>query len=139
MLAAAVMSAAACGGKGGGAPADGGSDAGADAPADMGAGSCDPALQDCPAAEKCDFGCQNSAAVIQCIRSTDGGAPGDPCSSATPCARGTGCLTAPDAGAVCRKYCATDPECAAGERCHNVSVAISCGGTAAPLSLHYCY
>jgi predicted small lipoprotein YifL len=135
VLAAMLLAASACGGKGGSTTPDGG----ADAPADTGAAGCDPALQDCAAGSKCDFGCQGTTAAVACRAGVDGGAAGTACSSSVPCARGTGCLTAPDAGSLCRKYCTTDPECATGERCHNVSVSIACGGTSAPLALHYCY
>jgi hypothetical protein len=112
---------------------------GEDRPADAGASSCDPAAQDCPAGSKCDFGCQGSAAVVSCRADNDGGALGGTCSSTMPCARGNGCLTAPDAGSACRKYCAGDGDCLTGERCHNVSVSVGCGGASTSLALHYCY
>ena len=138
MLAAVLLATAGCGGKGGGTPTDGGADVpadtGRDVPADTGSGGCDPALQDCAAGSKCDFGCQGTTAVIACRAGVDGGAVGTTCSTSVPCAGGTGCLTAPDAGSLCRKYCTTDPECATGERCHNVSVSIACGGTSPPLA-----
>jgi len=142
MLAAFALAATgACGGKDRGPPTDGGADvpSGSDAPADTGGAGCDPALQDCAAGSKCDFGCQGTAAVVACRAGADGGAVGSTCSTSVPCSRGTGCLTAPDAGSLCRKYCTNDPDCATGERCHNVSVSIACGGTSPPLALHYCY
>jgi hypothetical protein len=121
--------------------ADAGVDVPADTGAEAGAAMCDPAAQNCPAADKCDFRCQGSAAVVDCVQSTGGGALGSACSDALPCARGTACLTAPGAGAACRKYCAVDGDCAtaAGERCHNVTVAVACAGTSTSLLLHYCY
>src|SRR5262249_14359289 len=113
--------------------------AAADAGADSGPTSCDPAAQNCAAAQKCDFACQGSTAVVGCVRSTGGGAIGSACSAAQPCAGGGGGLTGPDAGAAGRGDCAGDGDCATGERCHNVSVAIACGGASTPLPLHYCY
>jgi hypothetical protein len=143
VLAVLLLASGGCGGKSGPASTDGGADGpadtGMDVPAETGAGACDPALQNCAAGSKCDLGCQGSTAVLSCHAGVDGGAVGATCSASTLCARGTGCLTAPDAGSLCRKYCAGDPDCATGERCHNVSVAVNCGGTSPPLSLHYCY
>jgi len=102
--------------------------------------TCDPAAQNCSSdVAKCDFTCAGTGAVLACIQNTDGGAPGSPCSFTTPCPRGTGCLSAADAGVVCRKYCAGDGDCATGERCHNATVSISCSGTSTPIALHFCY
>jgi hypothetical protein len=138
MILAVAAMIAACGSQGA-TGADAGVDAPGDTGAETGAAICDPAAQNCSAVEKCDFGCQGSTAVVACIRSTGGGAVGSACSDAMPCARGTGCLTAPNAGAACRKYCAGDGDCATGERCHNVTVAVACGGASTSLLLHYCY
>jgi len=107
---------------------------------DGGATTCALAAQDCPSsADKCDFGCQGTTLVVACIPGVGGGAIGSACSATAPCGRGGGCLTAVDAGTACRKYCAGDGDCASGERCHNVTVAITCGGTSTPMLLHYCY
>jgi hypothetical protein len=142
LVAGAFLAPAACGGKSG-APADASStDLAVDmgGSPDAGATPCSLAAQDCPSsAEKCDFGCLGTELVVACTRSTDGGAIGTACSAAAPCARGGGCLTAVDAGAACRKYCASDGDCATGERCHNVSVALTCSGTSTTMLLHYCY
>ena len=69
----------ACGGKGGGTPTDGGADVPADtgSPRDTGAAGCDPALQDCAAGSKCDFGCQGTTAAVACRAGVDGGARRD--------------------------------------------------------------
>jgi len=140
LAAAAALAIAACS-----STAATGTDAGTDAPAsetsaDVPATGCDPVAQDCAAGQKCDFGCQGSAAALSCMAGADGGAIGSTCTTATPCARGGACLTAPDAGSLCRKYCAGDGDCATGERCHNVTVTIGCGASSAPtLPLHYCY
>lgn len=139
LVASAML--ASCGGKAA-APSDGSTP---DQPVDQsgsdaGTGACTLAAQDCPStADKCDFGCQGSAAVISCDHSADGGALGSACSAGAPCARGAGCLSSEDGGVACRKYCAGDADCAAGQRCHNVTVAVTCGGTSTPLALHYCY
>jgi hypothetical protein len=141
VLAAVVaLAIAACGG-GGGARTDAAADtsAGEDAAADTGGAACDPATQNCAAGSKCDFGCQASNAVVACRAENGDGGIGAACSAAMPCTRGSGCLTAEDAGVACRKYCAGDGDCPAGQRCHNVSVAITCSGSSAPLALHYCY
>ena len=140
-LGVGAMLTAACGGKTG-TPADA-------APTDVavdqasspdGGTTCNLATQDCPSnLDKCDFGCLGTTAVLGCTRGTDGGTPGGPCSATAPCARGAGCLTMPDAGTACREYCASDGDCLTGERCHNVSVAVACGGTSTVLALHYCY
>ena len=86
MLAAVLLATAGCGGKGGGTPTDGGADVpadtGRDVPADTGSGSCDPALQDCAAGSKCDFGCQGTTAVVACRADNGSGALGDVCSAA---------------------------------------------------------
>jgi hypothetical protein len=129
----------ACGGTGG-ASTDAGP--GGDGSADTGATTgCDPVAQSCGAAQKCDFGCQGTTAVVACWPSTDGGVIGSLCSAAMPCGRGTGCIaTAATAGAAaCRKYCAGDSDCATGERCHNDTVAVACGAPATSLALHFCY
>ena len=131
----AALALAACGGSGSGTP---------DAAMDTGGGeggvtSCDPAVQDCAGGMKCDFDCDGTTAVLACQPSTAGGGVGTPCSAGMPCARGTGCLTTPDAGAACRKYCAGDGDCATAERCHNVTVTFACGGSSPPILLHYCY
>jgi hypothetical protein len=137
-LAVVVALAAACSGaKGGGAATDGGP--GGDGPTDAGLAACDPAAQNCPATSKCDFGCEGSTAVLACRPGGDGGALGSACSAATPCARGSGCLTAEDGGVACRRYCTGDGQCATGERCHNVTVTVNCGGPGSQLPLHYCY
>jgi len=127
---------AACGG-GSGAGTDAGP--GGDAAADAAVTGCDPAMQDCAAGSKCDFGCQGTVAAVACRADNGSGALGSACSAAMPCAKGAGCLTSPDAGSACLKYCAGDGDCATGQRCHNVSVAVACGGTSPPLLLHYCY
>jgi hypothetical protein len=135
MTAFAALAIVGCGGPAGTArDAATGDDRAAD-----GASGCDPAAQNCPAGTKCDFGCQQDTAVVACRADNDGGALGSACAAAMPCAKGTGCLTAPDAGSACRKYCVGDGDCLAGERCHNVSVAVACGGASPPLALHYCY
>ena len=139
ILAAAALGAWTCGGNGGRA-----TDAGVDAPtdaggADLGTLACDPAAQNCPADQKCDFRCQGSAAVVDCQPSTDGGAVGSACSTTAPCSRGTGCLSVAGMGVACRKYCSGDGDCATGERCHNVTVAVACGAGATSFALHVCY
>ena len=112
-----------------------------DGPADTGAMGCDPAAQSCGAAQKCDFGCSGTTAVVRCWPSTDGGVVGSLCSTAMPCGRGTGCVAIASTGgaASCRKYCAGDGDCATGERCHNDSVGVACGAPATQLALHFCY
>jgi hypothetical protein len=135
-MALAALAIAGCGGSSS-APTD--AAPAADRPADTAAAGCDPAAQDCPAGSKCDFGCEATAAVVSCRADNDGGALGSSCAAAMPCAKGTGCLTTPDAGSACRKYCAGDGDCLASERCHNVSVTVACGGTSPPLALHICY
>jgi hypothetical protein len=112
-----------------------------DGPADTGAMGCDPAAQSCGAAQKCDFGCAGTTAVVGCWPSTDGGVIGSLCSTAMPCGRGTGCVAIASTGgaASCRKYCAGDGDCATGERCHNDSVGVACGAPATSLALHFCY
>ena len=148
LFAVAALGIVACGG-GGGAPADAGADApvdggGADLAADGGGAdlatpSCDPAAQNCAAGEKCDFFCQGDTAVVACQASTAGGAVGSACSLTTmPCARGSGCVVMPGGGPLCRKYCAGDGDCATGERCHNVTVGVTCATTTSFL-LHFCY
>ena len=133
----AATAPAACGG-GSGTGTDAGPDG--DAAADAAApGSCDPALQDCPAGSKCDFGCQGTMTTVACRVDNGPGALGSACSAAMPCTRGTGCLTSPDAGSTCLKYCAGDGDCGTGQRCHNVSVSVACGGSSPPLLLHVCY
>ena len=148
LAAIVAVAAAACGGNSDGTPdaAPGGDGAtgdgpAGDAPADTGAMACDPVAQSCGAAQKCDFGCAGTTAVVACWPSTDGGAIGSPCSAAMPCGRGTGCIAnAATAGAAaCRKYCAGDGDCATGERCHNDTVAVACGAPATSLTLHFCY
>src|SRR5262245_12610052 len=131
MLVVAVMAAmAACSSKGGGGAdavaggsgGGGGTGGGGSGGMDASAAACDPAAQNCTSAlSKCDFVCQGNVAVLGCTGNFDGGALGDPCSAALPCAKGTGCLSA-DASVACRKYCAGDGDCATGERCHNVTV-----------------
>jgi len=133
---AAVLGSWTCGGKGGG-PAD----AGVDAPvgADLGTLACDPFAQNCPADQKCDFRCQGTTAVVDCQPGADGGAAGSACSNPLPCARGTGCVSVAGMGIACRKYCASDGDCATGQRCHNVTVAVACGTGATSFLLHICY
>lgn len=146
IAAGAALAIAACGGKSGGsdagidAPTDGGPDVAADGGgADLGPLSCDPFAQDCAAGEKCDFFCLGSTAVVACEASTGGGAVGTACSlTSMPCARGTGCIVMPSSGALCRKYCSVDGDCATGERCHNVDVGVTCATTTTFL-LHICY
>jgi len=140
MLAAvAVFGIWTCGGSGGGA-ADAGVDAAADAGgADSGTLTCDPFAQDCPADQKCDFRCQGTTAVVDCQPSTDGGTVGSACSTTMPCSRGTGCLSVAGMGVACRKYCSGDSDCATGERCHNVTVAVACGAGPTSFALHICY
>ena len=135
IAAAAALVVAACGGHGGAAMDAG---PGEDAAPDAGVTGCDPAAQNCPAGSECDFGCQGITAVVACRPDNGSGALGAVCSGALPCARGSGCLSA-DAGVACRKYCASDGDCATGERCHNVTVAVACGGSSTSLLLHYCY
>jgi hypothetical protein len=42
-------------------------------------------------------------------------------------------------GPLCRKYCAGDSDCAAGERCHNVTVGVTCTGGTTSFFLQFCY
>jgi hypothetical protein len=142
-LAAAMAMAAAtaaCGGTAGVTVDAGPVDGRADTPApDTGPTGCDPVAQTCGAAQKCDFGCAGATAVVGCWPSTSGGTVGSPCSSAMPCAAGTGCVTVAGTAAACRKYCAGDGDCASGERCHNDTVGVACGGPATSLALHFCH
>jgi hypothetical protein len=139
LAAAAGLGSWACGGSGGRA-ADAGADAAAESGgADSGTLACDPAAQDCPADQKCDFRCQGSIAVVDCQPGADGGAIGSMCATAMPCARGTGCVSVAGMGVACRKYCAGDSDCATGERCHNVTVAVACGAGPTSFLLHLCY
>jgi hypothetical protein len=110
-----------------------------DAAADAAAMRCDPYAQNCPAGSKCDFGCDGTTAAVACRADNGSGALGSACSASIPCAKGTGCLTSPDAGSTCLKYCAGDGDCATGQRCHNVDVTVNCGGPLTPLPLHVCY
>ena len=100
---------------------------------------CDPHAQDCPAASKCDLVCDGTTATVACRADNGGGALGSACSPSMACAKGTGCLTSLDAGSTCMKYCASDGDCATGQRCHNVDVTLNCGGPQTPLPLHVCY
>jgi hypothetical protein len=145
-LAVALLALAACGGKSGSASdagdnPDGGSsiDSGTDG-AVVGVMTCDPGVQDCPAAQKCDFTCQGGAtATVAC--SPDGtGAIGAACSFSMQCARGNGCIAMPTGGgSLCRKYCTGDGDCATGERCHNDTVFVRCAGPETSFLLHFCY
>jgi hypothetical protein len=110
-----------------------------DAAADATAINCDPYAQDCPAGSKCDFGCDGTASTIACRPDNGGGAVGAACSTPMACSRGTGCLIMPLMAGACRKYCASDADCATGERCHNVEVTVNCGGPQTPLLIHVCY
>ena len=110
-----------------------------DAAVDTGLMSCDPYAQDCPAGSKCAFGCDGTTATIACRADTGGGGVGSVCSGPMACAKGADCLIMPVTGGACRKYCATDGDCATGERCHNVDVTVNCGGPQTPLLLHVCY
>jgi hypothetical protein len=120
-------------------------DAGGDAPADVGADSgnfaCDPAAPSCGTGQKCDFTCQNGAAAVACIPDTGTGAIGATCSTTTmQCAGGSGCVAMPSGGGpLCRKYCTADTDCATGERCHNVTVGVTCTSGTGSLPLHFCY
>ncbi len=133
----AAMAAPACGGSAS-ARTDAGPDGDAAADAVVVTG-CDPAAQNCSAGSKCDFGCQGTTAAVACRADNGSGARGDTCSAAMPCAKGAGCLTTPDAGSTCLKYCAGDGDCLTTERCHNVDVTVVCGGPPTPLLLHVCY
>lgn len=135
-LAVATLLMTACGGSGG-AKAD--AAPGSDAPADTGGTACDPVVQNCGTAKKCDFGCEGAMAVLACVPATDGGVVGTPCTTAMTCAAGTACIAMSTTGTVCRKYCNTDSECATGERCHNDTITIGCGTAAPSLSLHFCH
>ena len=140
LAAAVALTAVACGsGKGAGTDAavDGGS--GGDVAADAPAASCDPAAQKCASGSECDFGCQGGAAVIACRPDNGTGAIGAACTMTMPCAKGSACIGSVDAGVICRKYCASDGDCAAGQRCHNDSVSINCGTPLTVLLLHTCY
>jgi len=143
-LVAVALAVSACG-KSSSSPGDSG---GVDAPdavdgggMDLASLACDPAAQNCPAGSKCDFFCQGSSAVVDCQASSDGGAVGTACSTTTmQCARGTGCISMPSGGGpVCRKYCAGDGDCATGERCHNVTVGVTCSAGTTSFPLHFCY
>jgi hypothetical protein len=138
----ALVFAGACGSKGSGTPAAAiDSNVGADGnnAADTGAASCDPFAQDCGAGKKCDFGCQGTAMVVACWPSSGGGAIGDACTTAMSCAAGSGCVGISTQGTACRKYCATDGDCASGERCHNDTVGLNCAGTVSSMLLHFCH
>ena len=135
-IVAATAPAACGGGSSAGTDAGTGVDTAADAAV---TGSCDPFTQDCQAGSKCDFGCDGTTAAVACRADNGSGALGSACSASMPCSKGTGCLTSPDAGSTCLKYCAGDGDCATSERCHNVSVAVACGGSSPPLLLHVCY
>jgi hypothetical protein len=148
LAASLAVAAAACGGTSAVTPDAGPGSDGAvgdgragDAPTDTGALGCDPVAQSCGPGQKCDFGCAGTTAVVACWPGADGGVVGSLCSAAMPCGRGTGCIaTAANAGAAaCRKYCASDGDCATGERCHNDSVGVACGAPATSLALHFCY
>jgi hypothetical protein len=138
-IAVTIVVTACSGGKGG--AADGAADVGspADAGTDAAAAACDPAVQDCAAGAKCDFGCQGNMAALSCRPENGDGGLGSACSGTAPCAKGSGCFGLPDAGIVCRRYCAADADCPTGERCHNVSVAVACGGASTALPLRFCY
>jgi hypothetical protein len=138
-LAVVTLVTSACGSKSGAMP-DGGGVAPADVGADSGNFACDPAAQDCGSTQKCDFTCQNGAATVACIADTGGVAIGSTCSTTTmQCARGAGCVTMAGGGPTCRKYCTSDTDCATGERCHNVTLGVTCTSGTASLPLHYCY
>jgi hypothetical protein len=145
-LAVAALALGSCGGKSGSPPdaggvpdSSGGPDTGADGVV-MGTMTCDPGVQNCAAGQKCDFNCQGGeTATVSCV--ADGtGALGATCSFSMPCARGNGCLTMPTGGgSMCRKYCASDTDCATGERCHNDTVFVRCTGPETSFLLHFCY
>jgi len=147
-LVLAVVAPTACGGQGSASPDAAGSDApvdiaadtaGIDAPVD-GTAACDPAAQDCASGSECDFGCQGTTAVVACRPDNGSAANGAACSTTTmQCVKGSGCVTMPGGGPMCRRYCAGDGDCATAERCHNVSLGVACGGPATTLALHFCY
>ena len=135
----AIVAATAPAACGGGARAWTDPTLGGDAAADAAVMSCDPYAQNCPAGLKCGFGCEGTTATIACRTDNGGGAIGSACSAPMACAKGADCLIMPVSGGACRKYCATDGDCATGERCHNVDVTVGCGGPSNPLPLHVCY
>ena len=139
LAAAAALMFSSCGGSSGAADAGSGQDVGTTDAAVDGVITCDPAAQDCPGAQKCDFICPGSLPVVTC--GDDGSsALGAACSFSMPCAKGTGCLALPSGGgAICRKYCAGDGDCATGERCHNDNVSVRCSGPVTTFLLHFCY
>lgn len=137
----AALATSACGSDKG-STSDAASDAGAgtDVAVDTSAITCDPAAQDCASGSECDFGCQGETAVVACRPDNGTAAIGAACSITTmQCAKGTGCVTMPGGGPMCRKYCAGDGDCATGERCHNDSVGVRCTGPTATFLLHFCY
>ena len=135
-----ALTVAACG-AGKAAGADAGTDVGSreDSAPDVNGSACEPALQNCSAGSKCDFGCQGSTALVACRADNGDGGLGTACSGNMPCAGGTGCLGLPDGGVVCRKYCTADADCPTGERCHNASVGVACAGTSTSLPLQFCF
>ena len=135
----AIVAATAPAACGGGSSAGTDAAPGGDAAADAAVMSCDPYAQNCPAGSKCDFGCDGTASTIACRPDNGGGAVGAACSTPMACSKGTGCLIMPLVAGACRKYCASDVDCATGERCHNVEVTVNCGGPQTPLLLHVCY
>jgi hypothetical protein len=101
--------------------------------------ACEPALQDCPAGLKCDFFCDGTRARVGCRSEAPGaGAAGAVCGGSAVCGKGTGCLAAGPASAVCRPYCNSDAECSAG-RCQTANITVACGGAQAPLMLKICF
>lgn len=135
----AIVAATAPAACGGGSSAATDAATGGDAAGDAAVMSCDPYAQNCPAGSKCAFGCDGTTATVACRADNGGGAVGSACSGPMACAKGSDCLIMPVTGGACRKYCATDGDCATGERCHNVDVTVNCGGPQTPLPLHVCY
>jgi hypothetical protein len=133
-----ALAAAACGSNSAAPDAATGGDAG-DATAEAAPFACDPAAQNCASGSECDFACEGGAAVVACRADNGSGALGAACSASMPCVKGTACIGSADAGVICRKYCAGDGDCLAGQRCHNDSVGINCGTPITMLLLHTCY
>lgn len=140
--AAVVLATGACSG-GNGPATDAAADlgSGGDAPADTTPVTCDPAAQDCASGSECDFGCDGTTAAVRCRADNGTVAIGGACSTtAMQCAKGSGCVARPTSGgAFCLKYCASDGDCATGERCHNDNVGVACGAPATTFLLHFCY
>ena len=77
--------------------------------------------------------------IMACWPGAGGGAIGDACATAMSCAAGSACIGLPTQGTTCRKYCMVDGDCATGERCHNDTVGLNCGGTVSSMLLHFCH